>query len=77
MDCGSHLPTDLQAGFEVTGGSNRYITPSNNYLDNQWHHAVVTFNNTNNIVKLFVDGLQVGTLSTTSNPDNTGTQPQE
>jgi hypothetical protein len=33
--------------------------------------------NANNIVKLFVDGLQIpgGTLSTTSNPDNTGTQP--
>jgi hypothetical protein len=65
----------LQAGFEVTGGSNRYITSSTNYLDNQWHHAVVTFDNANNIVRLFVDGLQVGTLSTTSNPDNTGTQP--
>ena len=65
----------LQAGFEVTGGSNRYITSSTNYLDNQWHHAVVTFDNPNNIVRLFVDGLQVGTLSTTSNPDNTGTQP--
>ena len=65
----------LQAGFEVTGGSNRYITSSTNYLDNQWHHAVVTFDNANNIVRLFVDGLQIGTLSTTSNPDNTGTQP--
>ncbi|HTH23031.1 MAG TPA: LamG-like jellyroll fold domain-containing protein, partial [Nitrososphaeraceae archaeon] len=65
----------LQAGFEVTGGSNRYITPSTNYLDNQWHHAVVTFDNPTNIIRLFVDGLQVGTLSTTSNPDNTGTQP--
>ena len=49
----------LQAGFEVTGGSNRYITSSTNYLDNQWHHAVVTFDNANNIVRLFVDGLQI------------------
>jgi len=65
----------LQAGFEVTGGSNRYITPSTNYLDNQWHHVVVTFDNPTNIIRLFVDGSQVGTLSTTSNPDNTGTQP--
>jgi uncharacterized protein YycO len=65
----------LQAGFEVTDGSNRYITSSTNYLDNQWHHAVVTFDNTNNIVRLFIDGVQITTLSTTSNPDNTGTQP--
>jgi hypothetical protein len=36
---------------------------------------VVTFDNPNNIVRLFVDGVQIGTLSTTSNPDNTGNQP--
>ena len=65
----------LQAGFETTSGSNRYITSATNFLDNQWHHAVVTFDNANNIVRLFVDGTQRGTLSTTSNPDNTGTQP--
>ena len=59
MDYGSPLPTDCKAGFEATGGTNRYITPSTNYFDNQWHHAVVTFNNANNIVKLFVDGLQI------------------
>jgi hypothetical protein len=68
-------PNQLQGGFETTSGTNRYITLTNNYLDNQWHHAVVTFDNTNNIVRLFVDGVQRGTLSTTSNPDNTGTQP--
>ena len=65
----------LQAGFETTGGSNRYITLTNNYLDGQWHHGVVTFDNSNNIVRLFVDGVQRATLSTTSNPDNTGSQP--
>ena len=65
----------LTGGFETTGGTNRYITPSANYLDNQWHHAVVTFDNANNIVKLFVDGLQIQAGTTTSNPDNTGTQP--
>ena len=59
MDYGSHLPDQLQAGFETTGGSNRYITSSTNYLDNQWHHAVVTFDNANNIVRLFVDGVQI------------------
>jgi Concanavalin A-like lectin/glucanases superfamily/Calcineurin-like phosphoesterase len=65
----------LQGGFETTGGTNRYITSANTYNDGQWHHGVVTFDNTNNIVRLFVDGVQLGTLSTTSNPDNTGSQP--
>ena len=65
----------LQGGFETTGGTNRYITSAIDYNDGQWHHGVVTFDNTNNIVRLFVDGVQLGTLSTTSNPDNTGSQP--
>jgi hypothetical protein len=65
----------LQGGFETTGGTNRYITSAIDYNDGQWHHGVVTFDNPNNIVRLFVDGAQIGTLSTTSNPDNTGSQP--
>src|SRR5574339_50764 len=65
----------LQGGFETTGGSNRYITSANTYNDGQWHHGVVTFDNANDIVRLFVDGAQIGTLSTTSTPDNTGSQP--
>src|SRR5215211_147449 len=65
----------LQGGFENTGGGNRYLTSTNTYNDGQWHHGVVTFDNPNNIVRLFVDGVQIGTLSTTSNPDNTGSQP--
>jgi hypothetical protein len=73
-------PNRLQGGFETTGGTNRYITLANNtlannFLDGQWHHSVVTFDNPNNIVRLFVDGIQIDTLSTTSNPDNTGSQP--
>jgi hypothetical protein len=65
----------LQGGFETTGGTNRYINSTIDYNDGQWHHGVVTFDNPNNIVRLFVDGAQIGTLSTTSNPDNTGSQP--
>jgi len=65
----------LQGGFETTGGTNRYVTSANTYNDGQWHHGVVTFDNPNNIVRLFVDGIQIGTLSTASNPDNTGSQP--
>jgi hypothetical protein len=65
----------LQGGFETTGGSNKYVTSTRTYNDGQWHHGVVTFDNNNNIVRLFVDGVQIGSLSTTSNPDNTGNKP--
>ncbi|MFB5600560.1 MAG: LamG-like jellyroll fold domain-containing protein [Nitrososphaeraceae archaeon] len=63
----------LQGGFETTGGSNKYVTTSNTYNDDQWHHGVVTFDGS--IVRLFVDGTQIGTTSTSSTPDNTGNQP--
>jgi len=65
----------LQAGFEANGGGDRYVTSTNTYNDGQWHHGVVTFDNTNDILRLFVDGVQIRTLSSTANPDNTGTQP--
>ena len=39
------------------------MTLPNDYIDGQWHHGVVTFDNTNNIVRLFVDGVQIATLS--------------
>ena len=65
----------LVGGFETTGGANKWITSTNTYNDGQWHHGVVTFDNPNNIVRLFVDGVQIRTLSTSTNPDNTGTKP--
>jgi hypothetical protein len=65
----------LQGGFETTGGSNKYISSANTYNDGQWHHGVVTFDDPSNIIKLFVDGIMIGSLSTSSIPDNTGTQP--
>jgi hypothetical protein len=69
-------PTEkLQGGFETTGGSNKYISSVNTYNDGQWHHGVVTFDDLGNIIKLFVDGVMIGSLTTTSTPDNTGNQP--
>jgi hypothetical protein len=65
----------LQGGFETTGSSNKYVSSSNTYNDGQWHHGVVTFDDPGNIVKLFVDGVLIGSLSTSSTPDNTGSQP--
>ena len=63
----------LEGGFETRSGSNKYVTSSNLLNDGQWHHGLVTFDGS--IVRLYVDGIQIGTLSTTSTPDNTGTQP--
>jgi len=60
-------------GYETTGGSNKFVTSPTTFNDNQWHHGVVTFDGS--IVKLYIDGVQVSSLVSTSTPDNTGNQP--
>jgi hypothetical protein len=60
-------------GYETTSGSNKFVTSLTTFNDNQWHHGVVTFDGS--IVKLYIDGVQVSSLASTSTPDNTGNQP--
>ena len=57
----------LSGGFETSSGSNKYITSPNSYVDGQWQHGVVTFDGSN--VRLYVNGIQVASTSTTSVPD--------
>jgi hypothetical protein len=63
----------VQGGFETSGGSNRYATSPSSLNDGQWHHGVVTYDKS--IVRLYIDGTQVGTSSTTSNPETSGNHP--
>ncbi|MFB5601048.1 MAG: LamG-like jellyroll fold domain-containing protein, partial [Nitrososphaeraceae archaeon] len=63
----------IQGGYETSGGSNRYVTTSNTYNDDQWHHGVVTYDGST--VRLYIDGTQIGTRSSTTTPDNNGNQP--
>ena len=63
----------LSGGYETSSGSNKYVTSDKSYVDGQWHHGVVTFDGSN--VRLYVDGIQVKSTSTTSLPDSSGNQP--
>jgi predicted phosphodiesterase len=63
----------IQAGFETSTGSNYFATSPASYSDGQWHYAVVTYGGST--VRLFIDGVQVSSLSTTATLDNTGIQP--
>ncbi|MGI0051755.1 MAG: LamG-like jellyroll fold domain-containing protein, partial [Nitrososphaeraceae archaeon] len=63
----------LSGGYETSSGSNKYVTSDKSYVDGQWHHGVVTFDGSN--VRLYVDGIQVKSTSTTSLPDKSGNQP--
>ncbi|HZB64449.1 MAG TPA: LamG-like jellyroll fold domain-containing protein [Nitrososphaeraceae archaeon] len=58
----------LRGGFETSSGSDRYATSPNTYNNGQWHHAVVTYDGTS-IVRLYIDGVQVASTSTSSLPE--------
>ena len=58
----------LRGGFETSSGSDRYATSTNTYNNGQWHHAIVTYDGTS-IVRLYIDGVQVASTSTSSLPE--------
>jgi hypothetical protein len=58
----------LRVGFETSSGSDRFVTSPNTYNNGQWHHGVVTYDGTST-VRLYIDGAQVGTTSTSSLPE--------
>jgi hypothetical protein len=62
----------IVAGFETSSGTDYFITSSATYNDGEWHSAIVTFDGS--VMKLFIDGSQVGSKSTTAKPDSSGTQ---
>ena len=63
----------IQAGFETKSGSSKYVTSPKSYNDGKWHYITVT--NDGSKLKLFIDGQEVSSLTTSSSPDNTGNQP--
>ena len=63
----------LRGGFELMGGDNRYVTSFTSPIDGKWHHGLVTFDGS--VLKLFLDGKQISSLTTTKTPDMTGNQP--
>ena len=64
---------NVQGGFETSSGSNRYATSPSSFNNGQWHHGVVTFDGS--IVRLYVDGVQVGTRTTAGSPEISGNHP--
>ena len=64
----------IKAGFETSSGADRYVTSANKYNNGQWHYAVVT--NDGSTVRLYIDGVQVATKSTSgASPETSGTKP--
>jgi concanavalin A-like lectin/glucanase superfamily protein/calcineurin-like phosphoesterase family protein len=57
----------LRGGFETSSGADRFVTSPNSYNNGQWRHGVVTYDGTST-VRLYIDGVQVATTSTSSLP---------
>jgi hypothetical protein len=58
----------LRGGFETSKGSDRFATSPNTYNNGEWHHGVVTYDGTSTL-KLYVDGVEAATTSTSSLPE--------
>ncbi len=67
----------VTAGFEALNGDDYFIASQAPYADGIWHNAILTFDNEQHLLKLFMDGLEVATNSTNIGitPDTTGKQP--
>jgi hypothetical protein len=64
----------IRAGFESTSAADHFATSAKSYNDNQWHYVMVTYGGSS--VILYIDGVQVGTKSTTGAfPETSGTKP--
>ena len=63
----------LKAGFEATDNTNHFVTSPNSYRDGKAHYAVATYDLS--ILKLYVDGSIVATLSTSAIPDDGSSLP--
>src|SRR5215208_2590328 len=59
----------LRGGFETSKGSDRFATSPNTYNNGEWHHGVVTYDGTSTL-KLYVDGVEAATTSTSSLPES-------
>jgi len=67
----------VTGGFETPTGEDYYLNSQGSYADGVWHNAILTFDNEQHLLKLFMDGLEVANNSTNIGitPDTTGKQP--
>ena len=67
----------VTGGFEASNGDDYYVCSQGSYADGVWHNAILTFDDEQHLLKLYMDGLELANNSTNIGitPDTTGKQP--
>ena len=67
----------VTGGFEASNGDDYYVSSQGSYADGVWHNAILTFDDEQHMLKLYMDGLEVATNTTNIGitPDTIGKQP--
>ena len=67
----------VNGGFETSTGDDYYLTSQGSYADGIWHNAILTFDNEQSMLMLYMDGLEIATNTTNVGitPDSIGKQP--
>jgi Concanavalin A-like lectin/glucanases superfamily len=67
----------IKGVFETVSGEDYFISSKQSYADGIWHNAILTFNEKLDLLKLYIDALEVATNSTVKGviPEIKGKQP--
>ncbi|MGI9011139.1 MAG: LamG domain-containing protein [Nitrososphaeraceae archaeon] len=67
----------VTGGFEAATGDDYFIKSQAPYADGVWHNAILTYDEEQHLINLYIDGLEEANNSTNKGitPDNTGKQP--
>jgi Concanavalin A-like lectin/glucanases superfamily len=67
----------VSGGFETSNGDDHFVSSQWSLADGVWHNAILTFDDVPNLLKLYIDSIEVATNTTKigTTPDNTGKQP--
>lgn len=65
----------VKFSFESTTGSDVSVVSPLPYNDGKWHYTVGVFDDPVDSLKLYIDGKEVASISTTLTPDSTGIHP--
>lgn len=63
----------IVGGYEAGNGLDLFVISPNSYSDDRWHYGVLTYDGS--IIRLYIDGLEVGKKSSSVAPDSAGNQP--